>query len=243
MWAMNATQITNYVETVSATAAIMALIAGSVYKWRSRPRVVLRCLTDEFDPQAWLDLVVVRSEDQEIVECWLRLRVCAVSRRRAAKNVQVRVVSVVSHPGSGSMTVPTGPLTWSSTGPEPQSIFPGSWLPVDLLRYYIKHPDHDRGLHVAIGYSFDTGYSRTELRNGRYYIDLHVGGDDLPTTCWRVVVEHLANPQAETDEDIKAQLRLVALSQVSVRKATQEPTRAATSWQSQLPGLVRRPRT
>ena len=180
--------------------------------------MVLRCLTDEFDPQAWLDLVVVRSEDQKIVECWLRLRVCAVSRRRAAKNVQVRVVSVVSHPGSGSMTVPTGPLTWSSTGPEPQSIFPGSWLPVDLLRYYIKHPDHDRGLHVAVGYSFDTGYSRTELRNGRCNIDLHVGGDDLATTCWRVVVEHLANPQAETDEDIKAQLRLVGLSQVSVRR-------------------------
>ena len=31
---MNAAQITNYVETVSATVAIMALIAGSVYKWR-----------------------------------------------------------------------------------------------------------------------------------------------------------------------------------------------------------------
>jgi hypothetical protein len=215
---MSAAQITNYAETVSATVAILALIAGSVYKWRSRPRVVLRCLTDEFDPQSWLDLVVVRSEDQKIIECWLRLRVCAVSRRRVAKNVQVRVVSVVSHPGSGSMTVPSGPLTWSSVGPEPQSIFPGSWLPVDLLRYYIKHPDRDRGLHVAVGYSFNTGYSRTELRNGCYDIDLHVGGDDLRTTCWRVAVEHLANPQAETDEDIKAQLRLVSLSRVSVRR-------------------------
>lgn len=215
---MNAAQIDNYVEAISATAAVLALIGGSTFKWRNRPRVVLKCLTDEFDPQAWLDLVVVRSEDHEVVECWLRLRVCAVSRRRAAKNVQVRVVSVVSQPGSGSTAVPTGPLNWSSVGPQPQSIFPGSWLPVDLLRYYIKHPDHDRGLHVAVGYSFNTGYSRTELREGYYSIDLHLGAEDIPTTCWRVVVEHRANPRAETDEEIKAQVRLVSLSKISVRR-------------------------
>lgn len=215
---MNAAQIYNYVETISATVAVLALIGGSIHKWRNRPRIDLKCLTDEFDPQAWLDLVVVRSEDHKIVECWLRLRVCAISRRRAAKNVQVRVVSVIPQPGCRNMAVPTGPLNWSSVGPQPQSIFPGSWLLVDLLRYYIKHPDHDRGLHVAVGYSFDTGYSRTELRDGYFSIDLHVGGEDIPTTCWRVVVEHRANARAETDEEIKAQLRLVSLSKVSVRR-------------------------
>lgn len=229
---MNAAQIDNYVEAISATVAVLALVGGGTYKWRSRPQVVLKCLSDEFDPQAWLDLVVVRSEDHKIVECWLRLRACAVSRRRAAKNVQIRVVSVVSQAG-GSMTVPTGPLNWSSIGPQPQSIFPGSWLPVDLLRYYIEHPNHDRALHVEIGYSFDTGYSRTELRDGYYSIDLHVGGDDILTTSWRVIVEHRANPRAETDEEIKAQLRLVSLSKISVR-------RQPTSRRSPFPGFIQR---
>jgi hypothetical protein len=209
----------SYVEAISATVAVLAAVGGSTYKWRYRPQVVLKCLTGGFDPHAWLDLVVMRSEDRKIVECWLRLRVCAVSRRRSAKNVQVRVVSVVSQSGPYPMTVPTGPLNWSSVGPQPQSIFPGSWLPVDLLRYHIKHPDYDRGLHVAVGFSFDTGYSQTELRDGYFSIDLHLGGDDMPTTLWRVIVEHRANPEAETDEEIKAQLRLVSLSRISVHRS------------------------
>jgi hypothetical protein len=216
---MNAQLILNCLQATGTVAGVLT-VGGNVYlRWRMRPRLTLTCPVGDSCLERNQDFVIVRSEKQDIIEYRLRLRVYATSGKRRVTNAQCRVVRVISLTGPGDQEIPCGPLAWSSMGTASQDIMPGSWLNVDLLVYHIRHPEHKRALHVATDCSFTSGRSQTALGDGLYEIYLHVGGNELPTTYWRVVLDHHAIPETTSDVGIRAQVRIVSLTKFPAPRA------------------------
>lgn len=210
--ALNSQLVANYLEALGTISAVIVALFTQVYlTWRKRPRLTLKCPVGDSGPEGSEDFVMIRSPDGGIVEYWMRLRVCAKAGKRTATNVQCRVAQVRRLDGPHQVVLPSGPLNWSSVGPAPQSILAGSWLRVDVLAYYVRHPETKKSLNVAIGYKFSRGHYLTALSNGTYALDLHLGSDDSDTSYWRLTLEHTENPSAESDEEIRTQIKIVEL--------------------------------
>ncbi len=214
--------IANYLEAFGTIGAVIVALFVHVYlAWRKRPHLTIASPVADTSPESAEDFVVIRGADgadKKIVEFWVRLRVCARAGKRTARNVQARVAQVRRLDGPQDRVVPSGPLIWSSVGPAPQSILSGSWLRLDVLRYRIEHPIYRRQLEVEVGYEFDPKDIQTVLGNGRYALDFLLGADDIDTSHWRLTFEHNANPLAETDEDLSAQIKIINL--VELRSET-----------------------
>lgn len=204
--------IANYLEAFGTISAVIVALFTQVYvSWRRRPHLTIKSPIGDTSLESSEDFVMIRSLDGSIVEYWIRLRVCAKAGKRTAKNVQCRVVQVRRLDGHHPIVVPSGPLKWSSIGPAPQSIIAGSWLRLDIMAYYIKHPECEKSLNVEIGYDLSRGNDQTALGNGTYTLDLHLGADDTNTTYWRLTLKHEEDPLAESDEEIRTQVKIIEL--------------------------------
>lgn len=235
---MNAQLLVNYLGAGGTITGVLIVAGKACLDRRRRPRLTLTCPVGDSCLERNQDFVIVRPEKQGIIEYWLRLRVCAAPGKRRATNVQCRVDGVISPPGQGTQQVSNRPLTWSGIGTAPQDIMAGSWLNVDLLVYYIRHPGHERALHVVTGDSFTTGRSKTALGNGRHEIHLHVGGTEFPTTYWRVILEHHAIPETTSDASIRAQAIIVSLTKLHAPPGASSRKRHAAGNLASQPGVA-----
>ncbi|MDT0353370.1 hypothetical protein [Pseudonocardia charpentierae] len=207
--------VANFLGAGGNVAAVITALFLAVYpSRRSRPRLGLCSGVIDGTLEGSEDNVLIQDPDHGIVEYWIRLRVCAAAGKRTARNVQCRVASVTPLSRPASRVIPSGPLNWSSIGPEPQSILSGSWLRVDLLVLYVEHPQRTCGPRIAIGYSFDKGEAQIMLEPGRYEVRVHLGSDDVPTSLWSVELEYLPDAKAISDADIRSQIRLTRLERL-----------------------------
>jgi hypothetical protein len=208
---LSAATIISLLESLATVAAVLVALFTQVYLVRARrPSLTMTISNDA----AMEDVVVIRSPDGNTVELWIRLRVEAKSKRRTAREAQVRLVKVKRPARDAScQIVPSGPMTWSSTGPQPQSILSGMWLRVDVLRYRVRSPGYaDHQLEVEVGYEFSPKDRQSVLNEeGEYEIVMLLGADDGDTTTWAFIFNHHPNLEAQTDDELRRLIRNIRL--------------------------------
>jgi hypothetical protein len=208
---LSAATIISLLESLATVAAVLVALFTQVYLVRARrPSLTMTISNDA----AMEDVVVIRSPDGNTVELWIRLRVEAKSKRRTAREAQVRLVKVKRPAQDAScQIVPSGPMTWSSTGPQPQSILSGMWLRVDVLRYRVRSPGYaDHQLEVEVGYEFSPKDRQSVLNEeGEYEIVMLLGADDGDTTTWAFIFNHHPNLEAQTDGELRRLIRNIRL--------------------------------
>ncbi|MCA1607314.1 MAG: hypothetical protein LC775_18020 [Acidobacteria bacterium] len=214
--ALKADTVAGFLEAFGTIAAVIVALFIQVYLVRrSRPVLMMELSNCESDE----DFVVIRSRDGAVVEFWARLRVVAKSGRRTARGAQVRLVKVTRAADDPSdLIVPSGPMIWSSVGPEPQSILSGMWLRLDVLRYRIRDNKYPRQLEVEVGYDFDIADQQAVLcGSGEYCLTMLLGADDGETSKWELRFEHAPNAEAKSDDELRHLIRNVRLRRIATR--------------------------
>jgi hypothetical protein len=136
---MDLNVLANFLEAFGTISAVVVALVTQVYLVRRRRPHLTMTVSERPEDE---DILVVKSPTGDIVELWIRARVLAAERRRTAVGAQVRLTKVVRSANDlNRQIVPSGPMIWSSVGAEPQSILPGMWLRVDILRYRIRDPE------------------------------------------------------------------------------------------------------
>lgn len=212
---MSAATIISLLESLGTVAAVLVALFTQVYLVRARRPSLTMTFSDN---PAMEDIVITRSPDGDVIELWIRLRVEARSRRRTAREAQVRLVKVKRSPqDTNRQGVPSGPMIWSSTGPQPQSILSGMWLRVDVLRYRVRSPGYpDHQLEVEVGFEFSPKNTQSVLgAEGEYELVMLLGADDGDTTAWAFIFNHHPDPEAKKDDEIRRLIRNIRLRKLS----------------------------
>lgn len=217
--ALNGETLSSYLEAAGTVAAVIVALFIQVYLvWRRRPDLSLS-ISEDRDSE---DNVVVRLEghDPPIIEFWVRAKVAVRNGRDAADGVKV-IVAKAERPAWDPIkkVIPSGhPLAWSSIGGAAQTILPGTWLRVDVLRYRIQCPQYPRQVEMAVtpgSHGFDNkDLQRVLGADGQYSITVLLGGRNCKTSTWKISFHHLADTAAETDEEIMNQIRNIRVSRV-----------------------------
>lgn len=205
--------IISLLEALATVAAVLVALFTQVYLVRARRPSLAMTVSDDVASE---DIIIIRSPNGDTVELWIRLRVEARDKRRTATGVQVRLAKVTRpvH-DTNRQVVPSGPMAWSSVGPQPQSILSGMWLRLDVLRYRIRSSDYpDHQLEVEVGYHFRPDDQQTVLgAEGEYEVVMLLGCNDGDTTTWTFAFDHHPNPAAKTDHELRALIRNIRLRQ------------------------------
>lgn len=204
--------IANYLEAFGTISAVLVALFTQVVRERlKRPRLTMRLSTDRQDE----DFVFIHLPDGGL-EYWIRLRVYAKPRRRTAREVQV-FLTKLRRPRN-SVVVPSGSMIWSSIGPNSQTLPPGLWRRLDILRYNIAG-DGTRFLALALGL-FEKNPSDVQVRlddPGVYELDFSLSADDVESSHWRLRFTHVPNAEARDEQEVQMLVRDITLVRVATR--------------------------
>lgn len=204
--------LANYLEAIGTISAVLVALFTQVIREKlKRPKLTMSLSTDREDE----DLVFLHLPDGGL-QYWLRLRIYAKPGRRTARQVQVFLTRV--RKPKGGIVVPSGPLVWSSFGPDPQTLPPGLWRRLDILRYDIPS-DGARFLAVALGL-FRSNPSDVQVRlddPGVYELDFSLTADDVESSQWRFRFTHVPNADARKEEDVRMLVKDLTLVRLVTR--------------------------
>ncbi len=177
--------VAQFLEAFGTIAAVVVALFTQVIRERvRRPKLWLEYSANSEDE----DLVIIDRRDIQHVTYWLRLRVCAKEGRRTARGVQLRLIKVGKE--GGGVVVPSGPMIWSSVGPQPQNLLSGMWQRVDIIKYSIIS-GNELDARIQVGYDFEPDDPQVTLNEPKKYV-LHflLGGDDVDSSHWTLTVSH-----------------------------------------------------
>jgi len=217
--ALDASTVASFLGAFGTIGAVIVALFVQVYLvWRRRPALTMDISSDANDEH-----VVVIKDSQEaptVVEVWVRLRVLAKRNRRTARGSRVQLVKVKRpEQDAVQLIVPSGPMIWSSVGPQPQSIISGMWLMLDVLRYRVESPGYPpHQLEVEVGYDFAPADRQSVLAGtGRYELTMLLGADDGRTSMWRLTFDHVPNSDATSDDELRALIQNIELTKLRTK--------------------------
>ncbi len=208
--ASTAELVANYIGALGTLSAVLVALFLQVFLV-SRQRPELRVtLSDEIDDE---DVHLLEGDNS--FEYYLRVKVWAQPKRRAANRVQGFLLRVTRPEEAGDTStrrVPDGTLRWAgATLTEQVDIAPGTWRRLDILRYRCVRDSGKSILTPAMNRPATRTQWPPSMRyqltdTGTYTLDFVVSCDEAIPTFWRLTF-HLGAGDAKSPADLASAVK------------------------------------